>query len=124
MKSNQTKSAKKLQVKKKRKKWRTQWSKLQQNGGKASSTKSRLDEKIMMTVVLDLNGLLLHRCTQELTTSPCLQYSANRFFALRPGCIKFLEALLERFNVVVWSIAKEKNILSMLRSLFTKVGKK
>ena len=93
-------------------------------GDEASSTKSSLDEKAMMTIVLDLNGLLLKRCTQESTTYPCIEYSPNRFFALRPGCIKFLEALFERFNVAVWSNAKEDNVLSMVRRLITKVGSK
>ena len=64
-------------------------------GDEASSTKSSLDEKAMMTIVLDLNGLLLKRCTQESTTYPCIEYSPNRVFALRPRCIKILEAFLK-----------------------------
>ena len=77
-------------------------------GDEASSTKSILDEKPMMTIVLDLNGLLIKGCTQESTTYyQCIEYSPNRFFALCRGCIKFLQALFERFNVAVRSNAKE-----------------
>ena len=34
----------------------------------ASSIKSSLNEKAMMTIVLDLNGLVLKQCTQDSTT--------------------------------------------------------
>ena len=39
-----------------------------EGGDEARSTKSIFYEKEMMTIVLDLNGFLLKRCTQELTT--------------------------------------------------------
>ena len=48
------------------------------SGDQASSIESSLDEKAFMTIVLDLNGLLLKQCTQESLAFPCIEYFSNR----------------------------------------------
>ena len=93
-------------------------------GDDTSSIGSIMDKNTMMTVILDLNGVLVKRCPSELNAHhQTIIYSSNRYCVLRPGCIKFLEALLERFNVGIWSNAKDENVLSMVRRLISKAGK-
>lgn len=60
--------------------------------------------------------------TQEMCPFPSflhrsLKYSANKYVALRPGCIDFLKALFERGNVGIWSIEEEEDIYSVIDSL-------
>ena len=93
-------------------------------GDDTSSIGSIMDKNTMMTVILDLNGVLVKRCPLESNAHhQTITYSSNRYCVLRPGCIKFLEALLERFNVGIWSNAKDENFLSMVRRLISKARK-
>ena len=55
------------------------------------------------TVVLDLNGFLVHR-----------SFDKGHISIARPECGNFLKALLNKANVVIWSCAIRKNVDSML----------
>ena len=55
------------------------------------------------TVVLDLNGFLVHR-----------SFDKGHISIARPDCGNFLKALLNKANVVIWSCAIRKNVDSML----------
>lgn len=93
-------------------------------GDNTSSIESIMDKNTIMTVILDLNGVLVRRCPLKSNAHhQTIIYSSNRYCVLRPGCIKFLEALLERFNVGIWSNAKDENVLSMVRCLISKAEK-
>ena len=55
------------------------------------------------TVVLDLNGFLVHR-----------SFDKGHISIARPECGNFLKVLLNKANVVIWSCAIRKNVDSML----------
>lgn len=87
----------------------------------SSTTQVRL-KKSMLTIVLDLNGLLVMRSQQPSQVYPSFQVSKNIHYIIRPGCLEFLKMVLERFNVGIWSTAMEKNVLQMVKCLQEKVG--
>ncbi len=96
---------------------------IQTSTGTASSASSTISRKSMLTIVLDLNGLLLKRCQQQpSSTHESIQIDSNRHIVLRPGCIQFLTTLLEKFNVGIWSTALESNVLQIVRILQDKTG--
>ena len=74
-------------------------------------------EKSMLTIVLDLNGLLLKRSPSPSLHHKSVQLDSKRYIILRPGCIQFLKTVLERFNVAIWSTATRNNVLQILRAL-------
>ena len=78
----------------------------------------------MLTIVLDLNGLLLKRGLQPSTMHQSTLYAPNKYFILRPGCLKVLQILLERFNVGIWSNAMDQNVIQMVTSLGKIAGAK
>ena len=73
--------------------------------------------------MLDLNGLLLKRCQQQPSSIyESIQMDSKRHIVLRLGCIQFLNIILERFNVGIWSTATESNVLLILRILQDRAG--
>ena len=96
---------------------------IQTSTSSASSASPPLSRKSILTIVLDLNGLLLKRCEQQPSSVfESIQIDSKRYVVLRPGCIQFLKILLEKYNVGIWSTAKESNVLSILRVLQDKAG--
>ena len=87
-----------------------------------SSASPATSRKSMLTIVLDLNGLLV-KCSREKPSSvyESIQLNSKIHVRLRPGCIQFLKALVEKFNVGIWSTT-EGNVLQMLRILQDKAG--
>ena len=84
----------------------------------ACSASPTISQKSVLTIVLDLNGLLLKRCQQQPSSiHESIQMDSKRYIVLRPGCIQFLKIILERFNVGIWSTATESNVLLILRVL-------
>ncbi|KAI9700440.1 MAG: hypothetical protein M1836_002455 [Candelina mexicana] len=59
-----------------------------------------------LLLVLDLNGTILHRS------------KSSKKITLRPNGDRFLEYLLNRHNLMVWSSAKPENVDRMCRYLF------
>ncbi|KAI9796230.1 MAG: hypothetical protein M1835_004492 [Candelina submexicana] len=59
-----------------------------------------------LLLVLDLNGTILHRS------------KSSKKITLRPNGNRFLEYLLDRHNLMVWSSAKPENVDRMCRYLF------
>ena len=94
---------------------------VQRTGDSASSSRPTIFKKSILTIVLDLNGLLLRRCQNPSSLHESLQYGSKRHVVLRPGCLQFLQILLERFNVGIWSTATEDNVLQILSILQDKV---
>ena len=80
--------------------------------------------KSMLTVVLDLNGLLLKRCQKPSSLYQSLQYGSERYIVLRPRCMEFLKIMLEKFNVGIWSTATDKNVCDILRALQSNAGER
>ena len=79
-------------------------------------------------VILDLNGLLLHRCyakdagSSKAGESPLparpFDARAGAFHVwLRPHAASFLEFLLARFHVAIWSSAQLQNIVPLIKLL-------
>ena len=94
---------------------------VQRAGDSASSSRPIILKKSILTIVLDLNGLLLRRCQNPSYLHESLQYGSKSHVVLRPGCLQFLQILLERFNVGIWSTATEDNVLKILSILQDKV---
>jgi hypothetical protein len=73
-------------------------------------------------LVLDINGLLLERIfASDLRGKPPRAADARqhgRLVFLRPHCRSFVSWCLERFEVVVWSTAMQKNVLRLVSLLF------
>lgn len=74
-------------------------------------------EKSMLTIILDLNGLLLKRSSQASSHHKSVEIDSKRYIILRPGCIQFLKTILQRFNVAIWSTATRNNVHQILRAL-------
>ena len=88
-----------------------------------AGTSSSVDvDKSMLSIILDLNGLLLKRSPQPSSHHKSVEIDSNRYVILRPGCIQFLKTILERFNVAIWSTATRNNVLQILRALDSLVG--
>ena len=93
------------------------------NGDTTSSVSPTISRKSVLTIVLDLNGLLLKRCQQKPSTIyESIQMDSKRYIVLRPGCIQFLKILLGSFNVGIWSTATESNVHQILRVLQDRAG--
>ena len=89
----------------------------------SSSASPATSRKSVLTIVLDLNGLLLKRCQHKPSSIfESIQMDSKRHIILRPGCIQFLKILLEKFNVGIWSTAIESNVLQMLKTLQDTAG--
>ena len=76
-------------------------------------------EKQKLNIILDLNGLLLHRYFTKSSNHQNIR-CGNGWIALRSGCIEFLTTLVEKYNVGIWSTALKQNakpIISALQSL-------
>ncbi|XP_027916026.1 uncharacterized protein LOC114175473 [Vigna unguiculata] len=70
-------------------------------------------------VVMNLNGLLLHRTNrgskqQIITSRPADWKSRNYLGFKRPFCEEFMKFCMERFEVGIWSSTKEHNIHAAL----------
>lgn len=87
-----------------------------------SSSTEVISQKSMLTVVLDLNGLLLMRSEKPSECFPSIGVFRNTYTILRPGCLEFLKILLQRFNVGIWSTAKEENAFRLVRDLQKEAG--
>lgn len=88
-----------------------------------SATSSSVDvEKSMLTIILDLNGLLLKRSPQPSSHHKSVEIDSKRYIILRLGCIQFLKTILKRFNVAIWSTATRNNVLQILRALDNLAG--
>ncbi|KAH0537848.1 hypothetical protein FGG08_005461 [Glutinoglossum americanum] len=61
-------------------------------------------------LILDLNGTLLHRMNR----------SKSQHFVARPHTREFLQHLLSRFSVMIWSSATPTSVTAMCRKLFSK----
>ena len=94
---------------------------VQRTGDSASSSRPTIFKKSILTILLDLNGLLLTHCQNPSSLHESLQYGSKIHVVLRPGCLQFLQILLERFNVGIWSTATEDNVLQILSILQDKV---
>ena len=93
------------------------------NGDTTSSVSPTISRKSVLTIVLDLNGLLLKRCQQKPSTIyESIQMDSKRYIVLRPGCIQFLKILLGSFNVGIWSTATKSNVHQILRVLQDRAG--
>ena len=93
------------------------------SGDTTSSVSPTISRKLVLTIVLDLNGLLLKRCQQKPSTIyESIQMDSKRYIVLRPGCIQFLKILLGSFNVGIWSTATESNVHQILRVLQDRAG--
>ena len=93
------------------------------SGDTTSSVSPTISRKLVLTIVLDLNGLLLKRCQQKPSTIyESIQMDSKRYIVLRLGCIQFLKILLESFNVGIWSTATESNVHQILRVLQDRAG--
>ncbi|KAH0566323.1 hypothetical protein GP486_000294 [Trichoglossum hirsutum] len=68
-----------------------------------------LDHPRDVLLVLDLNGTLLHRRYR----------SRSQNFVARPHTEEFLQYLLGKFSVMIWSSATPASVSSMCRRLFT-----
>ena len=79
-------------------------------------------EKSMLTIVLDINGLLLKRSPQPSSHHNSVQVDSKRYIILRPGCIEFLKTILQRFNVAIWSTATKNNVYQILSALDNLAG--
>ena len=88
----------------------------------AATSSSVNVEKSILTIILDLNGLLLKRSPQPSSHHKSVQLDTRRYVILRPGCIEFLETILQRFNVAIWSTATRNNVLQILRALNNLAG--
>ena len=88
----------------------------------ATTSSSVDDEKSMLTIILDLNGLLLKRSFEPSSHHKSVQVDSKRYIRLRPGCIQFLKTILQRFNVAIWSTTTRNNVLQILRALNNFVG--
>lgn len=73
----------------------------------ASRTPVPLEETKKLLIVLDLNGVLIHR------------RSARSIFTPRPGLFEFLDYLFENHHVVVWSSAKTQRVHSICAEIFS-----
>lgn len=79
------------------------------------------------TVIVDLNGFLLHRVhrrdAQPLLANPTLASTAadcgNFFIWVRPGAQEFLSFLLDHLHVGVWTSGNSRNVQYMLREITT-----
>lgn len=74
---------------------------------KKSAPRSSKVRQPRYTVVLDLNGFLVHR-----------SFDKGRKLVPRPGCADFLKVLTNKATVVIWSCAIRKNVDSMLKVAF------
>ena len=93
------------------------------SGDTTSSVSPTISRKLVLTIVLDLNGLLLKCCQQKPSTIyESIQMDSKRYIVLRPGCIQFLKILLGSFNVGIWSTATESNVHQILRVLQDRAG--
>lgn len=72
----------------------------------ASEPPARLESPKPILIVLDLNGTLLHRPTKN-----------PRAFVARPHALTFINYLLSRFWVAVWSSAQPANVGAMIDNL-------
>ena len=62
------------------------------NGDTTSSVSPTISRKLVLTIVLDLNGLLLKHCQQKPSSIyESIQMDSKRYIVLRPGCIQFLK---------------------------------
>jgi len=61
-----------------------------------------------MLLVIDLNGTLLHRPDRN----------RPRHFIVRPMTVLFLEYVLSKFSIMIWSSAKPENVSAMVDKLF------
>ena len=75
----------------------------------------------VLTIVLNLSGLLLKRCWQKSPKHKSLKLSLE-YLVLRPGCISFLSTLLDRFNVGIWSTASDDNLVDVINALEREAG--
>ena len=96
---------------------------VQISSGIASTASPNMSKKSVLTIVLDLNGLLLkHFQQQPSSIYESIQMDSKGYIVLRPGCIQFLKIILERFNVGIWSTTTESNVLLILRILQDRAG--
>ncbi|KAJ1488300.1 HAD-like domain-containing protein, partial [Baffinella frigidus] len=72
-------------------------------------------------IILDVNGLLVHRIKGKMppgiTMSPAGTLAGGKLFE-RPHLRSFLDFLLPRFAVGVWSTAQDKNVHAMAAHIF------
>lgn len=76
---------------------------------RASFLPQTLSKPRPMLVVIDLNGTLLYRPNRKVP---------SRFVA-RPHARGFLAYCIDTFHVVIWSSAREQNVVSMCENLLT-----
>ena len=87
-------------------------------GDSESCTFENISKNSMMSIVLDLNGLLLKSCFQPSLLHKSITYASKKHAVQWPRCIQFLKSLLERFNVGIRSTEKEEHVLQMVEGLF------
>ncbi|KNC80909.1 hypothetical protein SARC_06750 [Sphaeroforma arctica JP610] len=85
----------------------------------------RLDSACgMKLVVLDLNGLLVHRTRgQNFSTHPNHKFIKNlqgkpQGVLIRPYVVEFIDFLFTHFHVAVWSSMMDKNVRSIMEVVF------
>lgn len=73
-------------------------------------------------IVLDLNGAILDAAKKLVRDStgrpvPPVAKTATKYIYLRPGAIEFLEWLMERFDVGVWTSCVERNAHAIVKAI-------
>ena len=69
-------------------------------------------------LVLDLNGLLLQRCSRRVAGAEAALVSGMRRVYLRPHARDFVAWALDNFTVAVWSSATRHNVDAMVGAVF------
>ncbi len=79
-----------------------------------------VNKRKRVLIVLDLNGVLLHRMfSREALNCPPPQHSVGNFHVwVRPGVDEFLDFVFEHFDVAVWSSARRYNIEPLVSLIF------
>lgn len=75
-----------------------------------------IKEKQKLNIILDLNGLLLHRYFSKSSMHQNIRCGKG-WIALRPGCIEFLTLMVEKYNVGIWSTALRQNVEPLITAL-------